>query len=132
MIHPGSILPALQSGSMLIAGMVFSWPVFGPVEKFHIHPLSGIIYLFTACISCSLLGLLIAFAPPDTYLTAMRTMQTGKNETGPWIITETDDLQAAGLIMWVPCCLIYLSGIFYLLSRYFNEKKLIAGDTALQ
>jgi len=29
----------------------------------------------------------------------------------------------AGLIMWVPGCLIYLSGSMYLLMKWFREKK---------
>jgi putative membrane protein len=57
----------LHSGTLLLAGMIFSWPIFGPVKNDHIHPIHGIVYLFTACISCSLLGLLITFSPLNTY-----------------------------------------------------------------
>lgn len=53
--------------SMLAAGVLFSWPLLGPFPEAHIHPLSGVVYLFTACISCSLLGLLITFAPVTTF-----------------------------------------------------------------
>jgi cytochrome c oxidase assembly factor CtaG len=95
----------LHSGSLLLAGMAFSWLLFGPVKSDHIHSLSGIIYLVTACISCSLLGLLITFAPVGTF--------------GHY--TETDQ-QAAGLIMWVPCCFVYLGGCLYLLMRWFGER----------
>jgi putative membrane protein len=113
-----SIFPLLHSGSMLLAGMLFSWPLFGPVKNDHIHPLSGIIYLFTACISCSLLGLLITFAPANTYhyYTAL-----GKMAANPFNIARLADQQAAGLIMWVPCCFVYLSGCIYLLMRWFGE-----------
>lgn len=95
----------LHSSSMLVAGMVFSWPLFGPVKNDQMHPVYGIVYLFTACISCSLLGLIITFAPLNTY--------------GPY--TEADQ-QAAGLIMWVPCCFVYLGGCLYLLMRWFAER----------
>ncbi len=113
-----SLFPLLHSGSMLLAGMLFSWPLFGPVKKDHIHPLAGIIYLFTACISCSLLGLLITFAPLSTYhyYTGL-----GNMAVDPFHITRAADQQAAGLIMWVPCCFVYLSGCIYLLMRWFAE-----------
>jgi putative membrane protein len=101
----------LHSGSLLLAGMIFSWPLFGPVKNDHIHPIYGIVYLFTACISCSLLGLLITFAPLNTY--------------GHY---SQQDQQAAGLIMWVPCCFVYLSGCLYLLMRWFAERTDNAAD----
>ncbi|MEO6850031.1 MAG: cytochrome c oxidase assembly protein [Mucilaginibacter sp.] len=109
----------LHSGSLLLAGMVFSWPLFGPIKSDHIHALSGIIYLFTACISCSLLGLLITFAPVGTFHHDTTMAGMGIN---PLNITPRTDQQAAGLIMWVPCCLVYLSGCLYLLMRWFAEK----------
>ena len=104
MDHSLSFIPVLQGGSMLLAGMLFSWPVFGPFKSANLKPLSGIVYLFTACVSCSLLGLLITFAPLNT-----------------WGHYQIDDQQTAGLIMWVPCCFVYLSGCLYLLYRWFAE-----------
>lgn len=95
----------LHSGSLLLAGIIFSWPLFGPVKIAHIHPVYGIVYLFTACISCSLLGLLITFAPLNSF--------------GSY---SMPDQQAAGLIMWVPCCFVYLGGCLYLLLRWFAEQ----------
>lgn len=102
-----SVTPVLQGGTMLLAGMLFSWPIFGPFKSTRLKPLSGIVYLFTACISCSLLGLLITFAPLNT-----------------WQHYQMDDQQAAGLVMWVPCCFIYLSGCLYLLYGWFSEADL--------
>jgi putative membrane protein len=115
-----SLFPLLHAGTMLLAGVLFSWPLFGPVKHDHIHPLSGIIYLFTACISCSLLGLLITFAPAGTYH-YYNTL--GNMSANPLNITRVADQQAAGLIMWVPCCFVYLSGCIYLLMRWFAEAE---------
>jgi putative membrane protein len=113
-----SLFPLLHTGSMLLAGMLFSWPLFGPLKNDHIHPLAGIIYLFTACISCSLLGLLITFAPVSTY---HYYSALGNMAANPFYITRLADQQAAGLIMWVPCCFVYLSGCIYLLMSWFAE-----------
>lgn len=111
-----SIFPLLQTCSLLLAGMLFSWPLLGPVEELHMHPLAGIIYLFTACASCSLLGLLITFAPAGTYA---------------YYPPNVTDQQAAGLIMWVPCCFVYLSGCLWLLYRWFAGSGRVKLDNAL-
>jgi putative membrane protein len=115
MNHSFSFIPLLHAGTMLVGGMLFSWPLFSPYKSARLHPLAGIVYLFTACISCSLLGLLITFAPLNTY---HHYMEMG---AGPWLISRQADQQAAGLIMWVPCCFVYLSGCLFLLYRWFTE-----------
>jgi len=119
-----TLMPLLHTGSMLLAGMIFSWPLIGPLPKTHIHPLSGIIYLATACISCSLLGLLITFAPLHSfghYLSVGAPMKG--MPLNPWGLSPGTDQQVAGLIMWVPCCFVYLSGCLYLLQRWFAQKE---------
>jgi len=115
-----SIIPVLHAGSMLLAGILFAWPLFGPFKNYHIHPLAGIVYLFTACISCSLLGLLITFAPLNTYhyYANLNTLMSMKG-LNPWGLTLKSDQQAAGLIMWVPCCFVYLIGCICLLQQWF-------------
>lgn len=119
---PFSFIPVLHGSSMLLAGMLFSWPLFGPVKNAHLHPLLGVVYLFTACISCSLLGLLITFAPLNTFHHYMNNMHMPVSN--PWNISAATDQEAAGLIMWVPCCLVYLAGCLYLLYRWFAETEL--------
>jgi cytochrome c oxidase assembly factor CtaG len=116
-MHAWSLLPFLHAGSLLLAGMLFSWPLFGPFPAYRVHPMGGILYLGTACISCSLMGLLITFAPPGTYH-LYAGMPMGPN---PWGLTAKQDLQASGLIMWVPCCLVYLAGCLVLLRRWLQQ-----------
>ena len=119
-----SIVPVLHAGSMLAAGILFSWPILGPFKNYHIHPLTGIVYLFTACVSCSLLGLLITFAPLNTFhYYANLNASMPMNGLNPWGLTLKSDQQAAGLIMWVPCCFIYLSGCIYLLQQWFAANE---------
>jgi len=115
-----SVMPVLHAGTMLLAGILFAWPLFGPFKNYRLHPLAGIAYLFTACISCSLLGLLIAFAPLNTfhYYAGLSTTMN-MNGMNPWGLTLKSDQQAAGLIMWVPCCFVYLTGCIYLLQQWF-------------
>lgn len=126
MDNPFSLVPLLRAGAMLATGVLFSWPLFGPVAEYHLHPMLGVVYLFSACVGCSLLGLLITFAPADVYQHYARAGWCGSADTtplarNPWNLTVAEDQQVAGLIMWVPCCFIYLGGCMFLLSRYFSE-----------
>ena len=126
MDQPWSPLPVLHPALMLVAGALFSWPLFGPGER--LHPLAGVLYLFTACVACSLLGLLITFAPFGTYLhyylaanPAAGAAPHHAASAVPFGLSLLEDQQAAGLIMWVPCCLIYLSGCLVLMGKYFGS-----------
>jgi putative membrane protein len=93
----------LHGASMLAGGAIFSWPVIMPNPSLRLAPLKAVLYLSSACVFCSLLGLLITFAPAGTY-----------------IGVTASDQQTGGLIMWVPCCLIYLSASMYLLVKWFS------------
>lgn len=127
-----TIMPLLHAGSMLLAGILFSWPLAGPYPGTHIHPLSGIIYLSTACISCSLLGLMITFAPVNTFHHyGMNDVSMTGMSFNPWGLSPATDQQAAGLIMWVPCCFVYLCGCLYLLRRWFAAKETITPEPSI-
>lgn len=117
--HSLSWLPLLHAGSILLGGILFSLPLFGPFADKQVHPLTGVLYLFTACVSCSLLGLLITFAPIGIYHHYLDLSLHAQMPGNPWGVTILQDQQAAGLIMWVPCCFIYLGGCIYLLVRWF-------------
>lgn len=118
----------IESSSLILAGMLFSLPVLSPQKEERIPALSGVVYLFTACIGCSLLGLLITFAPTTLYhhYLAMHDMY-GLNTviTTQWHLTKSIDQQIAGLIMWVPCCFVYVIACMYLLMKWFSEKETV-------
>jgi len=119
------LLSMLEPMMLVFAGIVFSSPIINSRKEYRIDALSGVVYLFTACIACSLLGLLITFAPAGTYHHFLSMHDNyGLNriilQNG---ITQSIDQQAAGLIMWVPCCLVYVSGAMYLLARWFHQKE---------
>src|SRR6202048_627841 len=56
------IVSAIQTTSLLLMGSVFWWQVLAPREAQRLSPPAGIVYLFTACTACSVLGLIMAFA----------------------------------------------------------------------
>lgn len=113
---------ALHPVSLILAGMAFAWPVVGPVKSGRLQPLTGVVYLFTACAGCSLLGLLITFAPVGLYQTYAGADYYGLvGLIRHWGIDAATDQQVAGLLMWVPGCLIYLTGAMYLLSGWLTD-----------
>lgn len=122
-MHAMSLM-RIQSLSLLIAGMIFAWPILTPYRNYRINPVSGVLYLATACVFCSILGLLITFAPLGTYnhyLNISDNMGYLSMIRNNWQISAIEDQQAAGLIMWVPCCFVYLTASMALLLKWFNE-----------
>lgn len=100
------IFPLLHDLSLLLAGFIFWWPVITPCRSFRLPPLRAVAYLASACIGCSLLGLLITFARPGAYRGVSLT-----------------DQQIGGMIMWVPCCLVYLTASMGLLIEWLSKKE---------
>lgn len=124
----GNTIPMqLHIITLIISGLLFCWPLLTPVKQFRLSPPAGVLYLATACMGCSLIGLLITFAPPGLYH-PYGYMPAANHITGNILFTSMDaatDMQLAGLIMWVPGCLIYLSGCIYLLRKWFHEKSVV-------
>ena len=124
------IIHILEVISLLIAGFIFAWPVFTPTKFKKLEPLQTALYLFTACVGCTVLGIFITFAPAGFFSQYMM----GSNPTilnylqFDMGISPIIDQQAAGLIMWVPACLIYLTIILITLAKWYkapeDEKEL--------
>jgi putative membrane protein len=113
----------VQSVSLVLMGTAFWWPIFGPWTQQRLAPLLGVLYLFSACVGCTILGIIITFAPvgvcsryehPVDRLGIMPLIQN------QWGLTPDKDQQLGGLLMWVPACLIYLTGVFSLLVRWYS------------
>jgi putative membrane protein len=114
----------LQEASFLLLGAAFWWPILAPRVASRLSPLGGVLYLFTACTACTLLGILIAFSPvevcsvfahPADRLGVMPLLRER------WGLTPERDQQVGGLLMWVPACLVYGVGIMGQLSRVFRD-----------
>ena len=141
MLEASPWLKLLQTTSLLIFGVIFIYPVFTPVKYQKLHPLQSALYLFTACVGCTIAGIMITFAPAYTYTPyfagpvfwccsiqtagAAASAYTGGAANAVanliqnnWEISARIDQQTAGLIMWIPACFIYLTNIMISLAKW--------------
>ena len=118
-------ISAIQTTSLLLMGSVFWWQALAPRETERLSPGVGIVYLFTACTACSILGIILTFAPvsicsvyqhPVDRLGMLGTIRG-------WGLTSDRDQQIGGLLMWVPMCLIYLAAILAQLARWHSSPQ---------
>lgn len=121
-------LGIFRDATFLLAGLVFWWPIFSPVKRFHLHSPTAMIYLFSACLGCTLLGIYItftvisicpAFANPVDRLGIMHLLY----DQG---MTPAMDQRLGGLLMWVPPCSLYVCAIMAVLKRWYSEMDQLA------
>jgi putative membrane protein len=127
------LVNALQICSLLALGAIFWRQILAPREEERMSPPGAVLYLFSACVACSVLGILITFSPvsvcpiyaqpPADRLGIANLIQSN------WGITPDKDQQIGGLLMWVPMCLVYLSAIVAQLARWFAHPATITRAT---
>src|SRR5262249_28747594 len=105
-----AVMLRVQEVSLLTMGLAFWWPVLGPKSEARLSAPAGIVYLFTACSACTLLGIYVTFSPvelcsvflhPNDRLGVMPLLRE------QWGLSAQRDQQIGGLLMWVPACLVY-------------------------
>jgi cytochrome c oxidase assembly factor CtaG len=116
---------ALQTVSLVVLGIVFWRQILAPREQERLAPPGAILYLFSACVACGVLGIIITFSPvtvcsiyagqPADGFGLLQTIRSG------WGLTPERDQQIGGLLMWVPMCLIYLGAIVAQIARWYAE-----------
>jgi putative membrane protein len=117
------LVNAVQISSLLLLGAIFWRQILAPREDERMSPPSAVLYLFSACVACSILGILITFSPvsvcpiygrpPADHFGVLNLIQSS------WGLTPDKDQQIGGLLMWVPMCLVYLTAIIAQLARWF-------------
>jgi len=114
---------ALQISSLLLLGAVFWRQILAPREEERLSPPGAVLYLFSACVACSILGILITFSPvsvcPIYAQSSADRLGIASLIQSNWGITPDKDQQIGGLLMWVPMCFVYLSAIIAQLARWF-------------
>jgi putative membrane protein len=74
--------------------------LLNPVPRRRLQPLTAVLVLFTTTLHSMLLGVYMALSPSVWYATY-------DGRTSHWGLTPLEDQQLAGLIMWMPACLVY-------------------------
>ena len=114
---------AMQISSLLLLGAFFWRQILAPREDERLSPPGAVLYLFSACVACSILGILITFAPVSVcpIYAQPRADSSGiaKLIQVNWGFTPEKDQQIGGLLMWVPMCFVYLTAIIAQLARWF-------------
>ena len=117
------IVRALQISSLLLLGAIFWRQILAPRDDERLSPPGAVLYLFSACVACSILGILITFAPVSVcpIYAQPRADNSGiaKLIQVNWGFTAEKDQQIGGLLMWVPMCFVYLTAIIAQLARWF-------------
>ncbi len=112
--------------SLLVLGIIFIWPVYSPIPWKKLNPMQSVLYLFIACVGCTVLGIFITFAPSNIYTQFLN----GQNPAvwnmvhNTWGIDPLTDQQAGGLIMWVPACIVYVTNILVKLAGYYSQRSI--------
>lgn len=120
-------LHILEPLSLLAGGAIFWWPILTPLPASRMQPAPhAIAYLASACLACTMMGVAITFsaallyphylhpADPFSILPLIRNQ---------WGLSVRTDQQTGGLLMWVPCCLVYLTAILGMLARWYAEEQ---------
>ncbi|MGW8313916.1 MAG: cytochrome c oxidase assembly protein, partial [Desulfuromonadales bacterium] len=97
--------------SFLVTGTVFWWPLVGPAASQALNTFFAMVYLFTAALANSILGIIFAFAPTLIYTAYQNpddSLQILKLLRENWGLSPLLDQQLGGLIMWVGGGLIFL------------------------
>jgi len=109
-----------QHLSFLVTGTIFWWTLR------RLSPLTAISYLFSACLTCSVLGAAITFGRPGLYPAYLNP----EDHLGllplirdRWGLDPKTDQQLGGLLMWVPGCFVYLSAILITVGRWYGMKE---------
>jgi putative membrane protein len=117
---------AIQTTSLLLMGSLFWWQVLAPRQEQRLSPLAGIVYLFTACTACSVLGIILTFAPVSicpVYQQPVDRLGILGTIRGDWGLTSDRDQQIGGLLMWVPMCAIYAAAILAQMARWHSSSQ---------
>lgn len=114
----------VQEASLLAMGAGFWWPILAPDAARRLSPLSSVVYLFSGCIACTVLGIAVALSPvqvcsvyahPSDPLGILPVLR------GDLGLSVERDQQLGGLLMWVPACVVYLVAILASLRRFYRE-----------
>lgn len=120
-------LHVVEHLSLLVAGTIYWWPVLSPLERSRMRPVpQAAAYLFSSCLACTTIGIAITFAPAPLYAPYAQPPDASgilRLIRDQWGISAETDQQIGGLLMWVPCCLVYLTATLAMFARWYGDEE---------
>ena len=116
---------ALQTLTLVMMGLAFWRPILDPAVSRRMPVFPAMIYLFAACVACTVLGIIVTLSPVEVcsaYLHPLDTLGVLPLVRDGWGMSRQADQQIGGLLMWVPACLIYAAAMLATLGRYYAEE----------
>lgn len=111
----------VQTLSLLVMGTAF----WAPVITERLTAFGAIAYLFTGCVACTVLGVIVTFSPVEVcsiYAHPVDQLGLLPLLRDRWGLTPKADQELGGLLMWVPGCLVYAGSILALYGRYVRSE----------
>lgn len=109
-------LHALEHLSFVVTAAMFWWAALQPQGRRSLSLGAGVVYLFVTALQGSLLGALLVFARNPLYAGyAGRALALGRDPLA--------DQQLAGLVMWVPSGVVYLSLAAAFFVRWLRDEE---------
>ena len=112
-----------QHLSFLVTSTIFWWPVLAPAEDARLGPLPAVLYLVTAALASSVVGIIVTFAKVGlypAYLLPVDRLGVGPLIRNVWGLTPDLDQELGGLLMWIPGGLVYLCAILGVMARWYK------------
>jgi putative membrane protein len=120
-----SSVRAIQTVSLVVMGLAFWRPILAPQRSTRLEPLAAVAYLFTACVACTILGVVITLSPVEVcsaYMHPTDTLGALPLVREGWGMSCKADQEIGGLMMWVPACFVYASAILATLGGYYGDE----------
>lgn len=90
----------VQHITFFIVSCLFWRVLLDPLSRLRMNVAAGVFYLFLTSLHATLLGVFMALSPRVWYADYVP-------RTAAWNLTPLEDQQLAGLIMWMPACMVY-------------------------
>jgi putative membrane protein len=113
------LIHTLQHLSFLGTGLLFWWALLRGRTGRLGRP-AAVLYLFTTSVHTTVLGALLTFSSRPWY-------SLYGSSTEVWGLTPVEDQQLAGLIMWVPAGLAYLTAALVIAASWLKETERTGG-----
>lgn len=106
----------LQHISFFIAACLFWRLLLDPIHRFKMGRAIGILYLFATTLHATLLGVFMTLSPKIWY-------GFYSDKTNLWGLSALEDQQLAGLIMWMPACMVYVAVTVFIFINWLKENN---------